>query len=272
MKIISLFAAGLLALGACADNPASSSADAGRVSLRFGVNGASSSQTARQTAGTDRLVLTGANGTLVIDDLRLVVSRFRLKGDDDRSTCTGNDCDDFNAGPMFIDLPLGPTAAAVASGSIPAGTYRRVDFRVRDLDDNEEDPSERAGIDSLRARILSEFRDWPRNASMMVVGTFTPTGGTAVPFRAFLRTRFDVRLELSPPLAVGSGEQRSLDVLVDATALFRSGGNVVNPAQASGLRDLEDRAGRGFSGHGGGHGSDDGPGDDHGGRGRGSDD
>lgn len=263
MKILSLFAAGLFVLGACADNPAasSSSEDAGRVALRFGVQGASSAAIAPQTSGADRLVLTGANGTLAIDDLRLVVSRFRLKGDDDRSTCTGDDCDDFNAGPMFIDVPLGPTAAAVASGTIPAGVYRRVDFRVRDLDDDEENPAERVGIDSLRQVIQSQFGDWPRQASMLVIGTFTPTGGTPVAFRAYLRTRFDVRLELSPPLTVGQGEQRSVDVLVDPATLFRSGGNVANLTQASGLRDVENRADDSFSGHGDdhghGHGSDD---------------
>ncbi|HEX8392977.1 MAG TPA: hypothetical protein VF665_11515 [Longimicrobium sp.] len=252
MKIIPLLAAGLLALGACADNPASSSGEAkSLVAVRFGVNGASSLQGAAQTSGTDRLVLTGANGTLAIDDLRLVVARFRLKGDDDRSTCTGDDCDDFNAGPMFIDLPLGPTATPVASGTLPAGIYRRVDFRVRDLDDDEENPVERAAIDSLRARILSQFADWPRQASMLVVGTFTPTGGTAVPFRAYLRTRFDVRLELSPSLVVDGTASRGVDVLVDPARLFRSGANVLNLSQASGLRVAEDQADDSFSGRGG---------------------
>jgi hypothetical protein len=265
-------AAGVLALAACSDNPAAGGA--GNVQLRFGVGGgqALASEALFQTSGTDQLTIAGANGTLVIDDLRMVVAEFELKGDDDVNTCGGvdddgtddrgsgdasgddgaaDDCDDFDAGPMFIDFPLTGGAVSVGSGNVPAGTYREVEFQVEDLDDDEENAAERARIDRLRTQILAQFPDWPRDASLLVVGTFTPTGGTPQSFRAFIEAEIEIETELSPRLVVGEGESRSVDVLLDAATIFRSGANVLNLAQASGRNELEIKIENGFHGHGG---------------------
>lgn len=248
-------AAALLALSACSENPAGGGA--GNVQLRFGVAGgqASASGALFQTGGTDQLVITGANGTLRIDDLRMVVAEFELKGDDDVNRCgesagAVDDCEDFNAGPMFIDLPLTGGSVAVGSGNVPAGTYREVEFEVEDLDDDEEDAAERARIDQLRGQILSQFPDWPRDASLLVVGSFTPTGGAAQSFRAFVEAEIEIETELSPRLVVGEGESRGVDVLLDPAAIFRSGANVLNLAQPSGRNELEIRIENGFSGRG----------------------
>ena len=80
------------ALAACSDSPTAGGNDA-RVQLRFGVAGgqALASQASFQTSGTDQLVITGTNGTLRIDDIRLVVAEFELDGDDDLNPCTGDD-------------------------------------------------------------------------------------------------------------------------------------------------------------------------------------
>jgi hypothetical protein len=259
-------AGALLALAACSDNPAGSGAGDASVQLRFGVAGgaALSSAVRLQTGGTDALTLTGANGTLRIDDLRMVVAEFELKGDDDVNTCgtvegADDDCDDFNAGPMFIDFPLAGGAVPVSSGDVPAGTYREVEFEVEDLDDDEENAAERARIDQLRQQIVAQFPDWPRDASLLVVGSFTPTGGTPQPFRAFVEAEIEIETELSPRLVVGQGESRSVDVLLDPAVIFRSGGNVLNLAQAGGRNELEVRIRNGFHGRGG---SNSGSGDD----------
>jgi hypothetical protein len=273
-------AAALLALAAC-DNPAGGGA--GNVQLRFGVAGgqALASSALFQTGGTDQLTIAGANGTLRIDDLRMVVSEFELKGDDDVNTCgaaggaddnggddnggddngsggngsddngVDDDCEDFDAGPMFIDFPLTGGAVPVGSGNVPAGTYREVEFQVEDLDDDEENAAERARIDQLRAQIVAQFPDWPRDASLLVVGSFTPTGGAPQSFRVFIEAEIEIETELNPSLVVGEGESRSVDVLLDAATIFRSGANVLNLAQASGRNELEIKIENGFHGHGG---------------------
>lgn len=271
------------ALAACSDSPTGGGNDA-RVQLRFGVAGGQAQRSAAlfQTSGTDRLVLTGANGTLAIDDIRMVVAEFELDGDDDVNRCgasptvlashgaddhgaddhgsggngrddDGEDCEDFNAGPLFVDLPLTGSSVAVGSGDVPAGVYDEVEFQVEDLDDDEENPAEAQRIAQLRQQIVAQIPDWPRDASMLVVGSFTPTGGAARPFRVFIEAEIEIELALSPPLTVGEGQTGSLDVTLDPAAIFRSGANVLDLSSAGSRLELEMR--NGF--HGRGHGSDD---------------
>jgi hypothetical protein len=278
-----------LALAACSDSPTGQGNDA-RVQVRFGVAGSQASQALLQTSGTDQLVITGANGTLTITDIRLVVAEFELDGDDDVNPCAasatilashgsddgpgddngGNggddngggdddgpndDCEDFNAGPLFVDLPLAGGPITVASGDIPAGVYREVEFEAEDLDDDEEDPAEAQRIAALRQQILAQFPDWPRDASMLVTGTFTPTGGQPVQFRTFIEAEIEIELALNPPLTVGEGATGSLDITLDPAVIFKSGGNVLDLSQPVGEIEIENRVGGGFSGRG--HGSDD---------------
>lgn len=257
-----VLAASLLA--GCSDSPLGGGpGDQARVQLRFGTTaGAALTSSARlQTGGTDQLVVTGANGTLTISDIRMVVAEFELDGDDDVNTCGatggGDDCEDFDAGPLFVDLPLTSGPVTVGSGDVPPGVYDEVEFEVEDLDDDEENATERQRIEALRQQILSHFPDWPRDASMLVVGTFTPTGGTARPFRAFVEAEIEIRLDLSPALTVGGGQTGSLDVTLDPQAIFRSGTNVLDLSTANGRTLLEIEIEDGFRGRGRGRGSDD---------------
>ncbi|HEX6042462.1 hypothetical protein [Longimicrobium sp.] len=272
-------------LAGCADSPLGGGNDA-RVQLRFGTAGSAAlASSARfQTSGTDQLVVTGANGTLTISDIRMVVAEFELDGDDDVNPCgraafsngsddgpgddrggddgarsgdDGDDCEDFDAGPLFVDLPLTGGPVAVGTGDVPAGVYDEVEFEVEDLDDDEENAVERARIDALRQQILSQFPDWPRDASMLVVGTFTPTGGTPRSFRAFIEAEIEIELGLNPALTVGEGETGSLDVTLDPQAIFRSGSNVLDLSSATGRTQLRIEMEDGFHGRGRGRGSDD---------------
>lgn len=238
------------ALAAC-DNPAGGPGDDGRVQLRFGTTGAASASLASfQTGGSDALVLTGSNGTLTITDIHLVVAEFEVDGDDDATPCTGDDCEDFQVGPVFVDLPLGGGSTAVGTGDIPPGTYRELEFEVEDLDDDEEDPAERARIEALRQQILAQFPDWPRDASMRVVGTFTPAGGAPRDFAVFLEAEIEIEIGLSPPLVVGPGESRALQVELDPAALFVRGGQVLDLSGADADDELEFELETGFRGRG----------------------
>lgn len=235
---------------ACSDSSPTGQGNDARVQVRFGVAGARASQALLQTNGTDQLVITGANGTLNISDIRLVVAEFELDGDDDVNQCTGDDCEDFNAGPMFVDLPLSGGPVTVASGDIPPGVYREVEFEAEDLDDDEEDPAEAQRIAELRQQILAQFPDWPRDASMLVTGSFTPTGGQPVQFRTFIEAEIEIELDLNPPLTVGEGSAGSLDITLDPAVIFKSGNNVINLSQPVGEIEIENRVGGGFSGRG----------------------
>jgi hypothetical protein len=244
------------ALAACADSPTGQGSDA-RVQVRFGVQGgqAPASRALLETSGSDPLVVAGTNGTLTITDIRLVVAEFELDGDDDVNRCGQNggvdDCEDFNAGPMFVDLPLAGGPVSVGSGEVTAGVYDEVEFEVEDLDDDEENPAEAARIAALRQQILAQFPDWPRDASMLVVGTFTPAGGSARPFRAFIEAEIEIELGLNPPLTVNEGATGSLDVTLDPQVIFKNGSSVLDLSSAGGRFELEVEIESGFRGRGG---------------------
>lgn len=122
---------------------------------------------------------------------------------------------------MFVNVPLGSGAIDVASALVPAGTYRQLEFEVEDLDDDEEEPAERARIEALRREIVAAFPDWPREASMLAVGTFHLRSGSAVPFRVFAKAEIEVELDLVPPLVVAQGAEREVPVRLDLAAIFR---------------------------------------------------
>lgn len=275
--VTSALALAPLALAACSDSTGTQAP--GQVQLRFGVApGASALRAADglSNAAGGPLVVTGTNGTLSITGIHVVVSRFRLRGLDDQP-CTGpatqsgddnpsgddaGECE-FDAGPLFVDLPLDGSQLTVATGPVTPGTYDRVRFRVKNLDLNDDDDdhadddaTERAAVTALFQQIRAQFADWPQRASMRVDGSFTPTGGTARPFSAYLRAEVRVDLGISPPLVVTEGSGTSqVSILLDPAAFFRNGGAVVDLSQLSGVTDFEFRAG-GFRGEGH-HGGDD---------------
>lgn len=276
-----------LALAACNGDGTGAKAP-GQVQIRFGVGGAGAAANAaapgvRFATSAAPLVVAGANGTLSITGIHVVVSRLQLKGAEpcaptDSSAQAregeaegGDDACDFRAGPFFLDVPLDGSQLTVATGTVPAGTYDRVRFKVENLDLNDDDDTQEhtsAGeqaVQLLFAQIRAQFPDWPQRASLLVTGTFTPTTGAARDFRAFLRAELKLELPINPPLTVGDASAaNSVSVLLDPAGFFRSGTNVIDLSQFNGtVGEFEQEAGHGFKGEGH-HGNDDGSGHDGG--------
>ncbi|HEX6751283.1 MAG TPA: hypothetical protein VF092_28590 [Longimicrobium sp.] len=263
-----------LALAGCSDS--TGSAAGGQVQIRFGVaqSGANASLAAAgpRFAAGDPLVITGTNGTLTVTDIKLVVSRFQLRGadgsscgattsasddrnggDDDGPDHESGECE-FNAGPQFVTLPLDGSQLTVTTGTVPPGTYTSVRFRVKNLDfdddDDHDDDDNAAAQQALLATIRQQIADWPAKASMLVTGTFTPAGGTARNFRAFLRAEVRLTLPINPPLTVAEGTNTAqVAVLLDPAAIFRAGTTVVDLSQFNG-RVAEFDAEHGFESEG----------------------
>lgn len=221
-------------LSAC-DSVAPSAADGptSEVSVQFAAVGSTTGPTAAARMAApmeDEIVVAGSNGTLTITDVRLLVAEFELNGaecggsDDDED---GPECGGFEAPPSFVDLPLGTGAVAVASTDIPEGLYESLEFEVENLDLGEDDDPTLAGLaDAVRAA----FPEWPDEASAVVVGTFTPTGGSPRPFTVFLEAEIEVELEFAPPLDVqADGAGDALTVKVDPALWFaRADGTVLD--------------------------------------------
>jgi hypothetical protein len=111
----------------------------------------------------------------------------------------------------------------------PAGFYDEFELEVEDLEDDENYPGYAEAIAALRTQIATSFSDWPEEASVRVEGSFTPTGGVARPFVAYIDAEVEVELDLSPPLEVGEGAEATLDVVLSPERWFvRENGSLVD--------------------------------------------
>ena len=197
-------------------------------------------------AADGEILLTGTNGTLRITDVAFIVGEFKLEGataacgadddddfdddsdddgdsdsDDSDDVDGDDDCDELETGLYFVDLPLDGDLAPVLSATIPAGTYTEFKLEVEDADlDEAEDDDDGDRIAALIADIeAAGYTDWPEDASLVVVGDFTPTGGVARPFVSYFEAEIKVEMELDPALVV-DGESGTLDITIDPVAWF----------------------------------------------------
>lgn len=225
-----LLVAGLF-LGGC-DDALGPQRDGPQVGIQFALSGSSSASVAPAGTGLLRalgtVAMTGTNGTLELDTIHVIVAEFELERtegaedacEDDRSG-SDDDCEEFDVGPTFVNLPLdaGPTTAVTAS--VPPGSYEEVEFEVEDLDDDEENTAERQRIAELTTSIRAQFPDWPRDASMRVAGTFTPTGGTPRPFVAYFEAEIEVEREFDTPFVVTEDDvSRTITVELNPSLWF----------------------------------------------------
>ena len=226
------FTAGALALpllfGACSD--AAGPDATSRVAVRFGQSASSGmtpSIASLSTMGSSAsanvpLVVTGSNGTLTITNVSFVVAEVKLEceGDDDVKPS----CADFKAPPAFVKLPLGAGAVDVASAGVPSGAYTELEFEIDDLEDDVDDSTtERDQYAVVRSAIRAAYPDFPDKASMVVEGTFTPSGSSqAVSFRTYLAAEIEIEMRLTPPLVVSDAAvTRALSVDVQPALWFR---------------------------------------------------
>jgi hypothetical protein len=263
MKYSYLLAAALLALGACDGSTAPR--NGATVAINFGTSTSSNVLADVQLSGNaalaSDLTLTGTNGTLVIQDIRFIVSRLELK-QAQGMTCTdssstdnsrsadilradhgssgggsgnganqdANDgrerdaqCDEFQGGPFLVDLPL-TGLTSIATDNVPAGTYDAFSFRIRGLDaDNEsgDDSAEVKNASSILTQMRTFYPNFPSNASMVVKGTFNGT-----PFTTYFRSKLEIEQKLITPLTVPG--DKSLQVTIDPTAWFKNGTQVLD--------------------------------------------
>lgn len=197
------------------------------------------------------LTLNGSNGTLTLDEIWTIVAEFELElenhdGCDD--ALDDDSCEKFEAPPQFIQLPLDGGTEPSVSQQVPPGVYDELEFEIEDLDLDEGD--EDAGeIQALFSAIRAQFPDWPKDASMLVIGSFTPTDGSAVAFRVFFEAEIEIEMEFGVPLALTAGTDATVNVVVDPAAWFaQPDGTVLDLSQFEGqLVEFESEMENGFS-------------------------
>ncbi len=185
--------------------------------------------------------IVGSNGVLDLDGIWVIVEEFELE------PVEVTDCDvepepascaDFEQKYFFISVPLDGTIITVVNAEIPDGSYDELEFEVDDVEVDANDPEEVADadlIEALLATVRGQFPNWPDKASMLIKGTWTPTGGPEALFETYFDADIEVEIDLVPLLTVENGAaSRDLTILLQPDRWFlRADGTVWN------LKELE---------------------------------
>jgi hypothetical protein len=176
------------------------------------------------TAGTGAITLAGSNGTLVIEDLRVIVSEIELERTDGACLVEedDDDCEEFEGGPFLVNL-LDGSATEVVTAIVPAGTYTEFEFEVENLDlDGDDDSSEQQVKQSILADLRQTYPAFPSRGSMVMHGTFD-----GEPFTVYFDAEIEVEREFFTPFRVP--EDGAILVELDPAAWFQAGSQVLDP-------------------------------------------
>ena len=169
--------------------------------------------------GSDTMI--SASDTLVIDTVQIVLRKIELERADGAACDTvmsdeGDDgCEEVEAGPVLVNLPIGDTAAKTFSVSLPVGSYEKVDFQVH------------VPTSDARDQAFLAANPLFAGTSIRVVGTFN---GKAFVFTTDLTA--EQELELSAPLTVSDTSAVSLTIRTDVATWFANGSALVDPGTA----------------------------------------
>src|SRR5438067_1896827 len=192
-------------------------------------------------AGGPETFTDASNNTLAISSVELVLRKVELKPVD-RATCDessqatvataasdghdGNDgnemndadedCDELEAGPILVDLPLGGVER-MFEATVPAGTFDALRLQIHK-------PS--ADGDAADQAFLAAHPDFA-GISVRVKGTFN---GAAFTYTSELNVEQELRF--NPPVGVTAGTPAKLTVSLDLSGWFRSSDTLVDPATA----------------------------------------
>lgn len=168
------------------------------------------------------LAITGVNGTLVLEELNLIVDRVQL-------TTPGGERVDAQAGARLVDVPVDEVPVQVASRLVAPGSYSALALVVRRL----ETPGATGGSEPVTSGVApgERFPAWPGEASVRVVGFFEPAGGgERRPFVTYLAGEAELELAFDSPRKVGGGDAPTgIAVEVDPRSWFtREDGSVTD--------------------------------------------
>jgi len=223
MKRWTAFSAGLWALAtACSDG----AGPGHTVSLSFATRLPAGGLAAAPTYGAPQSAaimlagdtMTDGTNTLVIVSAQMVLREIELERQEvtDCDDSPGPaDCEDFEIGPVLVELPLGPGTSEQVTVDLPPGIYNEIEFEIHKVSKDDQD-------DAAFRAAHPEFTE----KSIRVQGTFN-----GVPFLYESDLDVEQELDLSPPLVIAdSVTATNLTVRVGLATWFRAlNGGLVNP-------------------------------------------
>lgn len=212
--------AGLLLVAACSDG----SGPGQTLSLSFatrlpGAQQAPSRAPAFGAAVTGADTLTDGTNTLIITKAEIVLREIELEpvevADCDVSPKPAG-CEEFEAGPVLVDLPLGPGAVQEVAVDVTPGSYKEVEFEIHKIS---LDAPEEAAFRTAHPEFVEK--------SIRVQGTFN---GQAFTYE----TDLDVEQEehfATPLVITDATTSTNLTIRVGLANWFRAtNGSLVNPS------------------------------------------
>lgn len=218
---VGLLTLGALALAGCGDS--TGAGEEPRVSLSFATTGSTPATAAgffMSQAAPD--TLRDGQNELIISKVEIVLrevelERVEVQDCDVEPEPVG--CEDFETGPILLDLPLGGTVAKQFTIPVDTGTYNEVEFDVHK-------PSSGDAADQTFVNQHPDFAD----ISIRVEGTFNDQS-----FVYITDLNVEQELALVPALVIAEGVlSTNVTIKVDLDAWFRdAGGALVDPATAN---------------------------------------
>ena len=207
------------ALTACGDG--AGLGDNATVSLSF-ATGAPGAPAAGFSASVMSYPLEDGTNTLVITKAEIVLREIELKRAEYESCdsdMSNDDCEEFEAGPVLLDMPLNGEVEQMVSIDAPVGTYDELEFEIHKV--SSDDPQDQ------------DFRNryaYMAGKSIRVEGTYN---GAAFVYETDLDVEQET--ELATPIEViDASTATNVTVMIDLSRWFVDGsGNLVDPGTAN---------------------------------------
>ena len=189
------------------------------VQVSFATQAAGATLLSRVSALDDTLVV--GEDTLVLSSVEIVfreIALKRLEVADCDVDPEPEGCEEFEAGPVLVSLPLSAGAERAFALDIPPGTYTEIEFDVHKVNDDAEDAAFRQAHPTFIDK------------SIRVTGMFN---GQAFVFESDLDV--EQELNLSPALVVeDASTATNITVLVEVDGWFRDDlGDLIDPSTAN---------------------------------------
>lgn len=206
-------------VAACDDNPAGPNPGGTAVTLSIGIGAGPAAAPGLFAAG---LELDDGVNTLVIETAEVVLKKIEFEhvstsGCDSESS--DDDCEEFEAGPYLVDLPLDGSVTREIEATVPPGTFDEIEFEIHSPDDDTPE--------DLDFRL--ENPDFAE-ISIRVTGTYNDAA-----FEYSTEMDSEQEIDLASPLVVTpeSGPVNVTLTIDISTWFVAAGGTLVDPATAN---------------------------------------
>jgi len=218
MKRTTFVLGAALLVAACSDTTGPGSQSGVSLSFATSAPGAAPSSPG-MSMSIAAIDLTDTEGnTLTLDRVEVVLREIELK----RQTAPGcddlpdnDDCEEFEAGPVLLDLPLDGNVSTLVTINPDPDVYDEVEFEIHKVsNDDPEDAAFRQAHPDMVGK------------SIRVQGTFNDQ-----PFTYETDLDVEQEFDLNPPLTVdGTATGTNVTIMLDVDAWFRDlSGTLVNP-------------------------------------------